>query len=370
MRIRTIRMACLAFPQIPGAVLEPLEEALGAHSPAVEWSPEDAARFYLEAAGMGARYGDEGAWCRAVLASAREVLAAASGTAASADAAAIKPRQVRLGLAHTRFGAQLAARMAPSSPGYRIVAEPEARFLADLPLEELPLHPEAVRRLQLFGIRTMGGLAELPAAAAMEQLGPESLLAWQWASGQDARPVVARRCQTFSSTHFFEDLETRQEALLEQAARLAERALADLPVSRPAWAIRRVTVQLRLASGESWQREGWLGDSPGQETLRALLGRLLAQVLSAGGGASAAGADEATDGDAVGVAEMTVSLLGLEPALGRQLLLFEAQETDRQWQQILSVLTRKHAARLVRAELVDPEAAILPERYAYRVLQP
>jgi len=67
---------------------------------------------------------------------------------------------------------------------------------------------------------------------------------------------------------------------------------------------------------------------------------------------------------------MTVSLLGLEPAPGRQLQLFEAQETDRQWRQIIAALTRKHAARLVRAEMVDPEAAILPERYAFRALQP
>jgi hypothetical protein len=67
---------------------------------------------------------------------------------------------------------------------------------------------------------------------------------------------------------------------------------------------------------------------------------------------------------------MTVSLLGLEPPPGRQLQLFEAQETDRQWRQIVSALSRKHASSLVRAEMVDPEAAILPQRYAYRALQP
>jgi len=357
MRTRATRIACLTLKEAPGRELEPLWEALAAHTPAVEWSLEDATRFYLEAEGMGARYGDrsggEGVWCRAVLAGVRPIVGADG-------------RHARLGVASTRFGAQVAAGIAPSSPAYRVVAEPDARFLSGQALDWLPLDPESLRRLHLYGIHAMGGLAALPAAAVVEQLGPESLTAWQWANGQDARPVVGRRCQTFMASHLYDEPETRIEALAEGAARLAERALADLPVSRTAWAIRRATLQVQFVSGGSWSREGWLGDAPGRETVRSLLERLLANLR-----APAAGQEEDAEAlEADGVAEMTVSLLGLEPAPGRQLQLFEAQETDRQWQQIVSALTRKHAANLVRAEMVDPEAAILPQRYAYRVLQP
>lgn len=359
MRTRATRIACLALKEAPGAALEPLWEALAAHTPAVEWSMEDPARFYLDAEGMGARYGDrqsgEAAWCRAVLAAVRDMAAAE-----------VEVRHLRLGVANTRFAAQVAAHTAPSSPGYRVVAEPDARFLAGQALDWLPLDPESLRRLRLYGIRTIGGLAALPAAAAVEQLGPESLTAWQWANGQDARPVVGRRCQTFIASHLYEEPETRIEALVEGAARLAERALADLPVSRTAWAIRRATLQVQFVSGGCWSREGWLGDAPGRETVRGLLERLLASLCAPAAGQE--GDVEALEAD--GVAEMTLMLLGLEPAPGRQLQLFEALETDPQWRQIVSALVHKHAASLVRAEMVDPEAAILPQRYAYRVLQP
>jgi len=360
MRTRASRIACLSLREAPGPALEPLWEALAAHTPAVEWSLEDAARFYLDATGMGDRYGDEGAWCRAVLAGVRPIIGA-------------EGRHARLGVANTRFGAQLAAGIAPSSPAYRVVAEPDARFLAGQALDWLPLDPESVRRLHLYGIHAIGGLAALPVASVVEQLGPESLNAWRLAGGQDARPVVGRRCQTFTASHPYDEPETRFEALVEGAARLAERALADLPVSRTVWAIRRVTVQVEFVSGGSWSREGWLGDSPGQEMLRGLLERLLAMLQAPGQEAdrqSGGGELDALALEADGVAEMTVSLLGLEPVPGRQLQLFEAQETDRQWQQIVSALTRKHAAGLVRAEMVDPEAAILPQRYAYRALLP
>jgi len=361
---RSLRIACLWLKEPPGTALEPLWEALTAHTPAVEWSPEDAARFYLEAAGMGPRYGDEGAWCRAVLEELRRLGGAAPGT--------LDPRQARMGVANTRFAAQVAAQTAPSSPGYRVVAEPDARFLAGQTLDWLPLDPESLRRLHLYGIRTIGGLAALPQAAVVEQLGPESLTAWRWAIGQDARPAVGRRCQTFTASYLYEEPETRLEALVEGAARLAERALADLPVDRVAWAIRRVTLQVAFVSGGSWSHEGWLGDTPGHETVRGLLARLLGALRAPAAPVEGRAGEEpdplALESD--GVAEMTVSLLGLEPAPGRQLQLFEAQETDRQWRQIIAALTRKHASRLVRAEMVDPEAAILPERYAFRALQP
>ncbi len=355
MHTRMSRVACLSLKEAPGPALETLWEALSAHSPAVEWGLEDATRFYLEAAGMGDRYGDEGAWCRAVLAAVRTV---------SATWADVDNRAARLGVAGGRFAAQVAAGTARSSPGYRVVSEPDARYLSGQALEWLPLVPESLRRLRLFGILTIGGLAALPAISVVEQLGPESLSAWRLANGEDARPVVGRRCQTFAASHLYDEPESRLEALVEGAARLAERALADLPVSRPAWAIRRVTLWVRFASGGEWSRAGWLGDTPGPETVRALLERM----LSALHGPAADPEEGAPEGE--GVAEMTVSLLGLEPAPGRQMRLFEDQETDQQWRQIVSALTRRHAPRLVRVEMVDPEAAILPQRYAFRVLQP
>ena len=338
MRTRTSRMATIIGIALPAEAYERLWEALGAFSPAVEGSLDDPGHFVLDAAGVSPRYGDEAGWARAVLAAVREQ----GGIRA------------RLGIASSRFAAEVAAQAAPTGAGYRIVSGPDARFLAPLPVEFLPLTPEALRRLRLLGLSTMGRLAALSRSAVAEQFGPESLTAWHWARGKDERPVEGRRCQSFTASHLFEVPEVRYEALLEVAARLAERALADLPVARPAWAVGRVAVQALTVEGDAWARDVALNASPGPETLRGVLGRLLAHL----------------SGEGSGISELEVLLVGLEPAGGRQLQLFEAQESDRQWAQIVRQLSRKHSPdRLVHAEMIDPDAAILPQRYAFRAVQ-
>jgi len=119
-------------------------------------------------------------------------------------------------------------------------------------------------------------------------------------------------------------------------------------VDRHAWAIRQVGIVALTDDGERLAAETWLGDTPGQETMCAVLARLIAQF----------------HGEGEGIVELTVYLWGLEPAPRRQLSLLEAQETDLRWRQVVEVMGRRYPDGLLRSVLAHPEAPILTERYA------
>lgn len=337
-RRRSRRIGCLLLSACPPLVSEALWEALGAHSPSVERAEGEPLRYYLDALGVSPRYGGEASWCRAVL----------------GEAQALGLAEVRLGVADSRFAAEVAAQTAQADPGYQAVSGSDARFLAPLPLNALPLSDEARRRLRLLGIETMGKLAALPSHAMAEQFGPESLTAWRWARGQDERPVQGQRCQTFAASYSFDVPEARAEALLATAVHLAERALADLPVDRRAWAIRRATLAARTAEGETLAHSAWLGETPGPKTLRALLARMIAHL----------------GGEGEGLVELRLSLWGLEPAPGRQLSLLEAYESDPRWRQVVQRMQLKYPDGLLRPTPADPEAPILTERYTLQAWSP
>ncbi|NLF02601.1 MAG: hypothetical protein GX601_16660 [Anaerolineales bacterium] len=327
------RIACLLGGEAATAeIAERLWEALGAHTPAVERDESLPVAFYLDAAGVAPRYGTEAGWCRTVLAEAR--------TLGSAKA--------RLGLAGCKFAAWVAAQTTQFEQSWQVVEEHDARFLAQLPVDWLPLTQETLRRLRVLGLHTLGKLAALPGAAVSEQFGPESLTAWRWARGQDERPLIGRRCQMATASHLLDAPEARGEELLATAVYLAERALCDLPVDRHAWAIRQVGIVALTDDGERLAAETWLGDTPGQETMCAVLARLIAPF----------------HGEGAGIVELTVQLWGLEPAPRRQLCLLEAQETDLRWRQVVEVLGRRYPDGLLRSVLANPDAPILTERYA------
>jgi protein ImuB len=299
----------------------------------------DGVRVYLEARGVVPRYDSEAAW----------------GDAIVAEAAIVHPAPAYLGLAGSKFAAQVAAQSAPDQVPSQIVNVPDAAFLAPLPIGYLPLSEEAQRRLRLLGLRTIGAFAALPRNAVAEQFGAESLLAHLWAKGMDARPVVGRRRQVVEAQHTFEVAEARGEALLEAAFQLGQRALEELPPPRAAWAIRWVTVEGTLSHGEAFQRTTWLGSFPAPEALRTVLRNLLSTIR----------------GEEGGVETLTVRLLGLEPGTGRQLDLFTHAEARRRLEEALVELAKKHSAScLAWPALFEEHAPLAAERYGLRPYAP
>src|SRR6185503_18940075 len=148
-----------------------LEVAL-AHSPRVEEGGPG--EVYLDTAGLGALFGDEATLARRL---------------AAATAAAGLP--ARVGIAGSRVAACLAARWGAGAE--RVPPEGDAAYLAPAPLALLGLPVEMARRLERWGLRTLGELAALPARELFERLGAEGPRLQALARGEDPRPLLPWR---------------------------------------------------------------------------------------------------------------------------------------------------------------------------------
>jgi nucleotidyltransferase/DNA polymerase involved in DNA repair len=97
-----------------------------------------------------------------------------------------------IGLSRGKFPALVASRTAQIDHPKLIQLGDEGDFLAPFAVNILPLDREASRRLEVFGIRTIGALARLPRAAVVAQFGKEGGFLHELSHGNDHRRVIAR----------------------------------------------------------------------------------------------------------------------------------------------------------------------------------
>ena len=98
----------------------------------------------------------------------------------------------RLGIAGSKFVAEVVAAQASPQCPCIIKNEREKDFLEPLPSSLLPVSQDMKRRLDILGLRTMGQIASLPLNTLATQFGEEGVLAHQLANGIDNRPLVPR----------------------------------------------------------------------------------------------------------------------------------------------------------------------------------
>jgi protein ImuB len=184
-----------------------LEVAL-AHSPRVEEGGPG--EVYLDTAGLGALFGDEATLARRL---------------AAATAAAGLP--ARVGIAGSRVAACLAARWGAGAE--RVPPEGDAAYLAPAPLALLGLPVEMARRLERWGLRTLGELAALPARELFERLGAEGPRLQAFARGEDPRPLLPwRPPRRFEETRELDWAADNLEPLFALFAGMAGRVCARL----------------------------------------------------------------------------------------------------------------------------------------------
>lgn len=101
---------------------------------------------------------------------------------------------VSIGIGRSKTVARIASGLARPKGLLYVMPGYEARFLAPLRLALLPGLPDAaLRHLRDARVTTIGGLAQLDAARAIDALGPKAT-AWQRrAAAEDDAPVIARR---------------------------------------------------------------------------------------------------------------------------------------------------------------------------------
>jgi nucleotidyltransferase/DNA polymerase involved in DNA repair len=225
-------------PVRTAAVLEAVLADLQRVSPLVEPGYGDDGYFFLDLRGLQGMYGDLAQIEAAILAAVPPLL------------------RPRLGFANGKFAAAVAARMAEPGPyKSRVVPADETQeFLAPLSVRHLLLlEPDALERLELLGLRTIGDVARLPFNAVQAQFGPSGAKAWRLAHGKDTEPVVARPVTASVQDGLrFDDPLGSVEAVMAAIDQLLAQTY-----SQPALqgrSVRQVRLRALLSDGTSWER--------------------------------------------------------------------------------------------------------------------
>ena len=161
-------------PEAEEAARQALLEVADAFSPRVEDGGEGLA--FLDLEGCTARFPGEDPE--------RELARALVKEAENAGVPA------RVGIGGTKLAAEVAATLSPTP--HVVPAEEDAEFLAPLPLSRLDPELEIAETLRLWGLRSIGDLARLPASQISSRLGESGRRLHGRARGIDSRPLVAR----------------------------------------------------------------------------------------------------------------------------------------------------------------------------------
>ncbi len=308
---------------------EGVVETLLTHTPLLE---DDApGRAYLDVRGLGNHGHGEAAWCRAV-------------SRAVYGEGGLRPR---LGLAGSKFAARMAAASCEDGR-WHVVEGGDEDYLAPLPVEGLPLSEEALRRLRLLGIETMGAFAGLSRTAVVQQFGPQSLRAHRWARGEDERSLVGRRRRRLEVDCPLDFPENRREPLVQWV--LAESAGALEAVHRHHLSVGRVVLGVQLDGGRKLEGSRWVGKPLGREGLAEVLRYLLHGLRG--------------KGENQGVVGVRLTLKGLEPTARGQLGLFDRAPSRLKLQENLSELRHKYATcHICHPLALEEDLPLTEERY-------
>ncbi len=204
--------------------------------------------FYLDLTGTAGMYGGTAGLAQALLSAGEEWL------------------RLRLGVGMGKFPAYCAASLAEAR-GWKQVPDAAARWLASLPVSRLPLEGDSIRRLQRFGIHTLGDVAKISASSLADFMGPDGVRAWQLARGIDPEPVLPTPLPECLSERLEFPFPVDTVPAIEAGVNsLAERLWHS--ASRRARRVGEVTLQGELLSGGHWRFEraataGRVGRCPG-----------------------------------------------------------------------------------------------------------
>ena len=184
-------------------VFDSVLEALESFSPEVE--PASLGRAYLNVDGLARHYQGELDLGERIIRSLKAATGLVSG----------------VGVAKGKFAAWSTA--VTSEPG-QVCTVPEGKeseFLQPLDVSLLPASPDTLRRLDLYGLHTMGELASLAPGPLQAQFGSEGMRLWELSRGIDNEPLRPhRREEVMSETLRFPTAAVSVEALTVACRRL------------------------------------------------------------------------------------------------------------------------------------------------------
>ena len=137
--------------------------------------------------------------------------------------------QAKIGVASSKFVAATAAGLATLGAGVVVPPGTEAAYLAPLPIDALPISPEADQLLTRLGMLTLGQVAEMPAGALSRTLGTEGETLHRLARGINDRPLLPQFEETPLSAEIHLDFQLEQlAALVAYADLLIDQLAAEL----------------------------------------------------------------------------------------------------------------------------------------------
>ncbi len=217
------------YSDVFDAMLTTLED----FSPEVEQA--SSGRAYLNAGGLAEHYEDELDLGEQIVRRLKEATGLVAG----------------IGIAEGKFVAWAAA--ITSEPG-QVCTVPEgkeAEFLQPLDVSLLPASPDTLRRLDLYGLHTIGELAALSPGPLQAQFGAEGMRLWELARGIDKEALQPRRQdEVLSEALRFPSAAVSVEALVVACRRLLMRLHWQLRGR----AARRLRLRAALWGGRSWEK--------------------------------------------------------------------------------------------------------------------
>jgi DNA polymerase-4/protein ImuB len=242
---------------------------------------------------------------------------------------------------------------AVSAPGEATIvpAGQEQAFLAPLSTSFLPVSYDAQRKLALYGLRTIGDVAQIAVGAAQAQFGREGARLHDLARGIDRTPFVPRARREPVGASLTMPAPTVNTAALIIAARQLTGRLLRLPAMRYRH-VRQLRLRLTLLGGGSWERTLTFRDPLGDEEAIVFVLKKLIEPLQLAGP----------------VEEMALEFIGLTGETGKQRSLLFAEQQRRRAQLLAALAQLKQRfggePQVTRVVEVEPWSRIPERRYA------
>ena len=249
-----------------------------------------------------------------------------------------------VGMARGKFAAYVAAL---HTDDVRLISPAvETAALASYPVTLLPLEKEALRRLDLFGIHTIGEFGKLPRYAVLAQFGKAALLAHDLARGKDEQLLNLHIPKRKESAHCLLDDAVTDQHRLEQVL-YREAAKLFLLIANDGFVTDRLTIELHTEDGENItvQRQPHQPVSNHQQLQRLIAATVENMVVDSG------------------IMEFHIALNAAQPPKPIQLSLFPDDDlSDHNLSLLETHIVERHGAKVVRrVKRVHPDNP-LPER--------
>jgi DNA polymerase-4/protein ImuB len=165
-------------------------------------------------------------------------------------AGAVSGFDLRIGVGRNKWLAYAASLLSRSNSGRKVTGKP-GRFLDQFPVDSLPLPYQVIKRLHVFGLTTMGRIADIPRGPMEAQFGQAGGIAWDLANGIDHRPFMPKRSVLVVSEHLdFPDPTASMATIVPAIESLLNRAYGRSQLLRRF--ARQVSIQSQVFQHAPW----------------------------------------------------------------------------------------------------------------------